>query len=184
MANLVRAVQVCKDHEIIVALHDQDWLAHEWVLDRLNRYYADPDLWLTYGQYREFPSYHLGNARNYQQSEWKTIRQSPMVSNHLPTFYAALFKRIKESDLFFQGAFLADGGELAMMLPMLEMAQDHFQFIPEVLSISNQRGFCLENRDSTVRCERYTRSLKSYLPLTSLFLQQDEEADKDHEAGS
>ena len=60
LANLVRAVQVCKDQEIVILLHGQDWLAHEWVLERLNQYYADPDLWLTYGQYREFPVVSIG----------------------------------------------------------------------------------------------------------------------------
>lgn len=168
LANLVRAVQGCKDQEIVILLHGQDWLAHEWVLERLNQYYADPDLWLTYGQYREFPSYRLGNDRNYQQSEWKSIRQSSLISHHLPSFYAALFKRIKESDLLFQGAFLPECGELAVMLPMLESARDHFQFVSEILSISNQRACDLENRDSQIRCERYIRSLKPYSPLTAL----------------
>ena len=102
------------------------------------------------------------------------------MANHLPTFYAALFKRIKESDLIFQGAFLPEGAELAMMLPMLEMSQDHFQFIPEILSISNQRASGLENRDIQVQCERYVRSLKPYLPLTTLHLEsEEEEPDKD-----
>ena len=180
LANLSRAVQVCKDQEIIVVLHGQDWIAHQWVLHRLNEYYADLDLWLTFGQYREFPTYRMGIARNYQLSEWKTIRQSPFMANHLPTFYAALFKRIRESDLILQGAFFPEGAELAMLLPMLEMSQDHFQFIPEILSISNQRTSGLENRDIQVQCERYVRSLKPYLPLTTLHLEsEEEEPDKD-----
>jgi len=183
LANLVRTTQVCKDYEIVVILRDQDWLAHEWVLERLNQYYADPDLWLTYGQYKEFPSYRTGNARNYTQSERKMIRQAPLISNHLPTFYSALFKHIKENDLLFQEAYFPESGELAVLLPMMEMAQDHFQFVSETLSIFNQKAFGFENRDIQVRCERYIRSLKSYLPITDLKLEQDEETGKNREAG-
>jgi hypothetical protein len=63
---------------------------------------------------------------------------------------------------------------------MLEMAKDHFQFVPDILSISNQRALGLESRDSQIRCERYIRSLKSYSPLTHL--EADEESGK-QEAG-
>jgi glycosyltransferase involved in cell wall biosynthesis len=183
LANLVRAVQVCKDHEIVMVLQGQDWLAHEWVLSRLNQYYADADLWLTYGQYREFPSYRLGIARNYQESEWKTLRQSPFMANHLPTFYAALFKQIKETDLLFQGTYFMESAELAFMLPMLEMAQDHFQFVSEILSLSNQRASSQDNRD-LIRTERTIRSLKPYSPLTALRLETVEELDHNQEAGT
>ena len=51
-ANLLRVVEQCADQEIIVVINGEDWLAHKWVLSRLNQYYANPDLWLTFGQYR------------------------------------------------------------------------------------------------------------------------------------
>ena len=177
LANLARAVQICKDDEIVVVLRGQDWLAHEWTLSTLNQYFADADLWLAYAQYIEFPSYRMGVSRGYQQTEWQLLRHAPLLANHLPVFYAALFKRIKDSDLLFQGAYMLDGGELALMLPMLEMAQDHFQFIPEVLSISNQRAFGLENRDTSTQCEQYIRSQKPYLPLANLHFEQEENVD-------
>lgn len=172
LANLVRAVQVCQDQDVVVVLHPQDFLSHEWVLNLLNQYYADPDLWLTYSQYREFPTYHLGSARSYQQSEWGHLRQAPFSATHLQTFAAALFKRIKESDLLYQGAFLPQAADVAFMMPMLEMAQDHFQFIPEILTVSHRQD-TLEDREQQIRCERYVRGLNPYAPLMSLT--------KDHE---
>ena len=60
LANICRALQTCEDPEIVVVLEGEDWLAHEWVLQKLNTYYADSDLWMTYGQYRDFPTYQLG----------------------------------------------------------------------------------------------------------------------------
>jgi glycosyltransferase involved in cell wall biosynthesis len=179
---LMRAIQGCKDHEIVVLLRGHDWLAHQWVLNRLNQYYANPDLWLTYGQYREFPSYRMGSARNYLKSEWKTIREAFFAADHLPAFYAALCKRINENDLLFQGSVLPQRGELAVMLPMLEMAKKHYQFIPEILCISNSGGEGLEDRDLQVRCEKYIRSLKPYSLLSTQTI-RGEPPDNESEGG-
>jgi glycosyltransferase involved in cell wall biosynthesis len=51
----------CNDSEILVVLGEKDWLAHPWVLQRLNQYYADPDLWCTTGECLRFPSYKRGD---------------------------------------------------------------------------------------------------------------------------
>lgn len=112
LANIVRAVQVCSDEEIIVLLSGEDWLAHEWVLQRLNAYYADPHLWMSFAQSIDFPTYST-------------------VGPHLKSFYVALFKKIKEADL-----------SSSIITPMIEMAKDHFASIPEVLSIHNQVTAC------------------------------------------
>lgn len=169
LANLMRASKTCQDQEIIVLMGANDWLAHEWVLSRLNQYYANPDLWLTYCQYCDFPSYRQGDARNYSQMEWTCLRSSPFVAAHLPAFYASLFRKISESDLLFQGFYWPQAAEMAIMLPMLEMARDHFQFISEILYIANQ-GFAgsSEDQEQRSRCERQIRSLASYPPLTAL----------------
>ena len=165
LANLVRAVKSCQDREIIVVLNGEDWLAHEWVLSRLNHYYADSDLWLTYGQYREFPTYRLGSSRAIQQSERSDLRKiSTGAFSHLKSFYVGLFKKIDEADLVMQGSF-----ELAIMLPMLEMAEKHYQFIPETLYLSNRQGQ-KEERELQIRSEKVIRSLKPYIPLEALCL--------------
>ena len=168
IANLIHVVQTCQDQEIIVVLNGEDWLAHEWVLSRLNQYYSDPDLWLTYGQYREFPSYRLGKARNYLTSELAQLRQAPFVLPHLKTFYAGLFKHIQEKDLLYQDALPPEGGDIAFMLPMIEMARDHFQFIPDILYITNPDASSVEDPEQQSRYERVIRSLKSYSPLSVL----------------
>ncbi len=117
LANLIRAVQSAERSEIIVPIEGDGWLAHEWVLPRLNQYYAHPDLWMTYSQYREYPTYEL-----------------KADSFHLKSFYAALFTEIREADLKDRGEFLK--GDKPYMLPMLEMAKDHSTFVPEVMYIS------------------------------------------------
>lgn len=164
LANIFRAVQTCQDDEIVVVLQGEDWLAHEWVLQRLNAYYADPDLWLTYGQYRDFPTYQLGICHEMDQR----FRSQPLTASHLKTFYAGLFKKIREADFIYSGKFLPVCAELAYMIPMLEMAKDHFHFIPEILYISNRQATYREDRELQMRCEKFIRALDPYPPLTAL----------------
>ena len=165
LANISRAVQACADDEIVVVLQGEDWLAHEWVLQRLNTYYADPDLWLTYGQYRDYPTYQLGICHEFKEEKFRT---QPFAASHLKTFYAGLFKKIRESDFIFQGKYLPACSELAYMIPMLEMAKDHSHFIPEVLYICNRSASYKEDREAQTRSEKFIRALDPYQPLTAL----------------
>ncbi len=146
-------------------LEGEDSLAHEWVLQRLNAYYADPDLWLTFGQYRDFPSYELGVCRDFSEGK---VRMEPFVASHLKTFYAKLFKQIRESDFVCGGKFLAACADLAYMIPMLEMAHDHFSFIPDILYIQNRERVQKEDREVQIRAEKFVRALDPYPPLTEL----------------
>jgi glycosyltransferase involved in cell wall biosynthesis len=59
--NVQQAQAECREGEILVFLKEGEFLAHEWVLSRLNQYYANPDLWTTQSRARMFPSYQLGN---------------------------------------------------------------------------------------------------------------------------
>ncbi|MES2272956.1 MAG: glycosyltransferase family A protein [Chlamydiota bacterium] len=168
LASLTYGVRTCSDHEIIVVLEGSDWLAHEWVLQRLNAYYADPELWITYGNDRNFPTFQEGKSRPIYLNEWKErgFRGYPFVFSHLNTFYAALFKKIEEADFIYQGKFFQADAPLAYMLPMLEMAEDHFQFIPEVLYINgNLKGGAHELSEIY---EKVIRGLNPYQPLSAL----------------
>lgn len=165
LANLFRAVQTCQDDEIVVVLPGEDWLAHEWVLQRLNAYYADPDLWLSFGQTIDFPTYQLSA---YQEVKGHAFRLQPSVGSHLKTFYAALFKKIRESDFIYGGNFLPASADLAYITPMIEMGKGHYHFIPEVLAINNRNAIYREDRELQVRCEKFIRSLDPYPPLTAL----------------
>lgn len=166
LACLYRTVHDCLDEEIVVVLQGEDWLAHEWVLQRLNAYYANPDLWMTYGQYREYPSFQLGASRPIRLADWKEkgFRSYPFTSFHLTTFYASLFKQIRGDDLTEQGKFFPAAFELAYMLPLLEMAQGHFQYIGEILYISNRQFGHKEDREQHLRVEKWIRSLPPYAP--------------------
>src|ERR1700722_4220258 len=57
LANFYHAIHSCQDNEIIVALNGDDFFAQEGVLTKLNRVYAQDDVWMTYGNYLDYPSY-------------------------------------------------------------------------------------------------------------------------------
>lgn len=163
LANVYRAVAACPDQEIIVLVNGEDWLAHEWVLQRLNAYYDDPNLWISLAQGIDYPSYELSSSPNVFR-----IREKIEGGSHLKSFYAALFKQIRESDFMYAGSFLPACDELAYMTPMLEMGKEHYHFIQEVLSVSNKEVIRQEDREVVEQCEKFILSLESYSPLTAL----------------
>lgn len=163
LANLFRAVQSCQDTEIAVVLGGEDWLAHEWVLARLNQYYANSELWMTYGQYREYPQYSLGFSKPMAAGN---LRQEPFSASHLKSFYAGLFKKIPRHELMEEGQFFSAASELAFMLPLLEMAEGHSAFVPEVLYIVSR--ITKEDREIAARCEKAIRAKPAHAALAKL----------------
>lgn len=142
MANHYRAIHECPDNAIIVALDGDDWLAHDHVFERLNDIYQDPKVWLTYGQYQEYPSGKIGHCIELpeQVRAYNLIRNIPFVTSHLRTFYAGLFKQIKKEDLMHNNDFFQITSDLAFMFPMVEMAGEHVRFVPEVLCVYNMNN--------------------------------------------
>ena len=56
-ASILKVKELCKEDEILVVLEQEEWLAHEWVLARLNQYYAHPDLKIAAGAFRLYPNF-------------------------------------------------------------------------------------------------------------------------------
>lgn len=140
MANLYDAIHGCVDNAIVVTVDGDDWFAHDKVLARLNKEYADPHVWLTYGQFAVWPSGQIGccaqiPARALTKKDFR--EQYSWLATHLRTFYAGLFKKIKRQEFMYQDAWMAVTWDKAMMAPMLEMADGRWKFIPEVLYVYN-----------------------------------------------
>ncbi len=140
LENLYNTIHACQDYEIIITVDGDDWLENLDVLARINQEYQDPDVWLTYGQFRFWPAGNKGYCREISAEAIKNgnIRRCCGLATHLRTFYAGLFKRIKVEDLQHAGKFFPVTWDKAMMAPMLEMASpNHFRFIPDVLYVYN-----------------------------------------------
>jgi glycosyltransferase involved in cell wall biosynthesis len=135
LANLYCTINSCKSTDIIAILDGDDRFAHNRVLQKINEAYADPNIWLTFGQFREYPQGNIGFCRPYPPYvvDHNSFRFHPDTPSHLRTFYAGLFHKIRQEDLMFQGDFFSMTYDLAIMFPMIEMARTHHRFIGEVL---------------------------------------------------
>lgn len=145
MENLYRAVHSCSSEEIVVIVDGDDFLAHPHVLSELNAYYANPDVWMTYGNFAEYPSYAMGSERKFADArplnlkilEQRGVRKHAFVTTHLRTFYSGLFHRIKLQDFLMDGQFLPVACDVASMLPMVELAGEHVYFVQDILYLYN-----------------------------------------------
>jgi len=181
MANLYDAIHSCRDDEVVVVLDGDDWLAHDHVLSKLNESYANPDVWLTYGNYIEYPTYKKSDncAKLIPQKIIKenAFREYRWSASHLRTFYAGLFKRIALQDFLFDGKFYESTYDLACMFPMLEMAGEHSKFVKDILCIYNRDN---PLNDDKVRFEKqqalnhYIRALPRYERLLGFSKNSDE----------
>ncbi|MCX5925180.1 MAG: glycosyltransferase [Candidatus Dependentiae bacterium] len=170
MANLYHAIHSCDDNDIILSLDGDDWFAHKKVLSKINQYYQNPDIWITYGQSQIYPGYTDGWAEEVpteilQQNAYRDYR---WVTDHLRTFYAWLFKRIQKEDLFYEGDFFAMTYDQAIMFPMLEMSGGRSVFIPDYIYIYNRLNPINDdkvNQGLQVYLEHYIRSKKRYTNL-------------------
>jgi Glycosyltransferases, probably involved in cell wall biogenesis len=135
LANLYNAINSCKSTDIIAILDGDDRFAHDQVLQKINDTYKNPNIWLTYGQFREWPQGRHGFCTPYPQTvtECGGFRYHMDTPSHLRTFYAGLFHKIRKEDLMFQGDFFPMTYDLAIMFPMIEMAGANHIFIPDIL---------------------------------------------------
>ncbi|MFZ5953487.1 MAG: glycosyltransferase family 2 protein [Candidatus Dependentiae bacterium] len=174
--NLYHAIHSCRDEEIILTLDGDDWLSHPYVLSFLNEVYQDNNVWLTFGQYQEYPTGHRGFCEDFpswvvKNNAFRRFQNLPM--SHLRTFYAGLFKRIAQKDLCDDdGNFLMMTWDKAMMAPMIEMAGDRYRFINEILYIYNNANPISDHRiDHQLQLSLMHKILAkpSYQRLTNLF---------------
>lgn len=140
--NLYRMIMSCDDNSIIVTLDGDDWFPDPEVLTRLNNVYQDENIWLTYGQFKLYPSGNIGWATpmpDYIIAN-NTFRNFQHLPTHLRTFYTWLFKKIKLEDLLYLGRFYPMTWDMVMMFPMIEMAGERHKFISDIMYVYNDNN--------------------------------------------
>jgi len=138
VASLYRAIDSCLDKEIVIPLQAKDWLASPVVLNRLNLAYQNPNVWLTFGQAIEYPSY--------------AIRDEAQVS-----YYAVLFKQLQLNDLFFHGSFVSNPE--AYLGPLQDISGGRMRKMREPIAFSNLAP--------PLRREALSAEISKYSPLSS-----------------
>jgi glycosyltransferase involved in cell wall biosynthesis len=127
MENCVNGYKaLSKDPEdILIELDGDDWLADNTVLEYLNKIYQDPNIWLTYGQFKDLagkipdnyskPLERTDNYRaNYKPGMWQT--------SALRTFKHKVWSKVKDEDLRGKdGKYYQWTNDIFRMFPMIEM---------------------------------------------------------------
>ncbi|MGE5196232.1 MAG: hypothetical protein ACM3JI_02755, partial [Anaerolineae bacterium] len=171
LENLQQAIQGCSPHEIVVLLEEGDYFADRNVLSHLNEIYANPNVWLTYAQVVDYPTYKKSLTAEIpqeilKQNAFRSYQCDPLI---FPTFYAGLFHQIKKEDLFYPGESFSAADRQAITLPLLEMAGLHSRFIPQVSYIRNSLVNPASFLEEKEYVESYLRSQEKYLPLHHYF---------------
>ncbi len=164
-----------QDNEVVVTVDGDDWLLHNDVLKQLNRYYANKEVWLTYGSQlsfrRDAAATYFGEPMSREILEKGTVREHRFVASHLRTFYVGLFKQIKENDLLLNGENPKVTGDQFFMIPMVEMAGVHAYFNPDVSYGYNMGGTLhdfIKVPEKQHAVEKIIRTWKRYPPLDKL----------------
>jgi len=130
------------DEDVIVVLDGDDWLAKRNVLSALNEVYSNNDCLITYGSYIEYPAgvrgkfskqvpEHIVKNKLFRQSEWMT--------SHMRTCKYKLWKNVKRSDIVHEnGNVYRMAGDLPVVFPMLEMAEERSYFIEDIIYVYNR----------------------------------------------
>jgi glycosyltransferase involved in cell wall biosynthesis len=176
LANVYSVISLLDPHMVVVLVDGDDRLMHNNVLNRLAQVYADKNIWMTYGSFETYPN-PGGNINAPIPAAIianHTLRRAPWVTSHLRTFYAKLFLRIRKKDLLYTtGKFFPTTWDMAIMLPMIEMASpNHFKYMAEKLYLYNWGNPIAVNRVNPAlqrRVEQYIRNMPPYAPIPSLF---------------
>jgi glycosyltransferase involved in cell wall biosynthesis len=165
-----------RDEDIIVLLDGDDWLARPDVLTILNRAYAGNDCLMTYGSYIEYPANVRGKfSRQLPENvtKEKLFRGHTWATSHLKTFKYKLWKNIKKEDILDSNTNkpYSMAGDLCLMFPMLEMAEERSLFIEDILYVRNGSNPINEHyvdHTQQMRIEQEVRSKSIYPRLEEI----------------
>lgn len=131
---IIRNTTLVKDDDIIVEVDGDDYLPDDQVFDRVIAYYSNPNVWMTYGQFR-YTSGHIGFASSVNFEE---VRTAVFTATHLRTWKAKLWRHIKPEDLKVDDKYPECAGDVFFMLPMIEMCgPKHALFVHHINYIYN-----------------------------------------------
>jgi len=172
LANIWNAIQQCRPTDIIINLDGDDWFSHTNVLSTINTFYQTNDIWLTYGQFQNWPTQKIGWCKPVPSEVIKNnqFREFGFWYAQPRTYYAWLAQKIQPKDLVNPKTndFYTIAGDVALMFPLIEMAGNHSMHIPEVLCYRNVKtalnDFKIHQKEQITFTEEIKKKNK-YLPL-------------------
>ncbi len=173
MYNHYTVAHALPDQVIMATLDGDDWLPdnNTQVLKRINAAYQNSNVWMTYGQFAEYPSGNKGFCK--PLAEWPIklhlYRDYPWVFSHMRTFYAGLFKQIPVGYFIRDNNFLQATCDLAMMFSLLELAGGRAYCINDIQYIYNTlntQSDCHTRLFEQIHNDHWIRARKPLQPLT------------------
>lgn len=148
LANIYNGIKLISnsDEDIIVTLDGDDWFYDATVLETVNSTYITNNCLITYGCFIEYPSgiTHPYYLTPYEDNilENNLVRDVPWKASALRTFKKKLWDCIQLEDLINPktGKFYTVTWDLAFMFPMMEMAGDRSNHIPQLLYVYNKEN--------------------------------------------
>lgn len=128
--NYVRFYKDLLDDEICVAMCGDDWLIDDHVLENLNKFYNERDVWMTYGEFYAYDGSDTVTKADPQNTPYpdfvhthKLYRRDVWRASHLLTFRGFLGKAVCLDDIksLKEGKWYYHAPDLAFAYPCLEM---------------------------------------------------------------
>lgn len=160
--------------DIIVFVDGDDWLYDNDVLFKLDEFYKQKNVWMTYGGMVCYPSGNVAFPQNsyYSKSvhDANTYRKDLWRASHLRTFKWHLYSKIREEDMLYSktGHYYFHAEDLATSYPCLEMCPeskigvlDFYSYVFNETPSNRQRGIAREV-EAGFDLELEIRSMKPY----------------------
>lgn len=183
LANQYAAIHASDDNEIVIILDGDDQLYDKTVVSFVNSIYREnPEIWMTYGQYYIEPGGTRGHCIPYPQwvVRYNAFRRHEHIPSHLRTFRVALFKKIKKEDLMDEDEFLPMTGDMAMNIPLIEMARNgHYRFVSRYLCRYNGANPLNDHKVSKELQRKYDLLVRSREPYDALESLDDQRIEKE-----
>jgi glycosyltransferase involved in cell wall biosynthesis len=129
------------DDDVLVFLDGDDWLADEFVLEKVRKRYEE-GAWLTYSKFINYPTGIIGYPQGTEYSE--EVKQSRLYRrdlwrpSHLKTMKGFLWKAIDTEDFKDKEEWIRFADDLVFMFAALEMTpSEKVGFMDEVLYVYN-----------------------------------------------
>jgi glycosyltransferase involved in cell wall biosynthesis len=146
------------DDDVVVIVDGDDWLKSTQVFAQIADLYADPRVWLSYGNAERLRRpwkdrlRRLPNKLTYPYPapvlEGRYFRYFPFLATHLRTYRKFLWDAVRNADLRDDtGEYFWAAGDAAAGFAMLEMAgAEHIRYIDDILYVYNNDHSWSDNR--------------------------------------
>jgi len=157
------------DNDIFVELDGDDYFADANVLTRVNEYYKEPNVWITFGSFK-YADGKMGFARPPEGGFQQQRISHAFVTSHLRTWRVKLFRHLIMVDICENDGktFIPVSGDLYFFQCMLEMAQHgHWKFITDINYIYRENNLS-EHKVDMSKVTHYTNKAKTRPPKEGL----------------